>query len=112
MARSEEAKCPFCGKMMDVPHKIRTRLGSDIVGGRCECEAVYVFDQSRHNLGEAYVDALNYACEGKCDNPWELIPGQDYQEITMYYDRRTHSFGKIRHGFENICFILLKKGDK
>ncbi len=112
MARTEEAKCPFCGTIIKIPHKIRTKLGCDIVGGRCECEAVYVLDQSRHNLGEAYVDALNFACEGKYDNPWELIPGEDYQELSLHYDSRTHSFGKSRYGTENICFLLLKKKDK
>ena len=97
MAQIEEAKCPFCEKMIDVPRKIRTKLGSDILGGQCECEAVYVLDQSRNNLGEAYVDALNFACEGKFDNPWELVPGEDYQEFTSHYDLRTHSFGKSRY---------------
>lgn len=105
-----EAKCPFCQRLIDIPHEIRTRLGNYILGGECECGAVYVFDRSGHNLGEAYVDALNFACEGKCDSPWNLIPGEDYEEILLNYEWRTHTFiDRGRRTVENMCFILLKK---
>jgi len=106
----EKAPCPFCGKLIDIPQKIKTALG-DIIGGRCECGAVYVFDRSGHNLGQAFVDALNFACEGKCDDPWELIPGKDYLEILSYYDPRSHTLKQREGGRapENICFIFLKK---
>lgn len=105
----EKAPCPFCGRTIEAPKQIKTALG-DIIGGRCECGAVYVFDRSGHNLGQAFVDALNFACEGKFDNPWELIPGDDYEEVLLHYDKRAHIL-KERGGRaqENICFILLKK---
>ncbi|MEW6214994.1 MAG: PBS lyase, partial [Nitrospirota bacterium] len=91
MRRRGEARCPFCGCMIDIPHEIRTALGNNILGGKCECGAVYVFDRSGHNLGQAFVDALNFACEGKYGNPWDMIPEEDYQEVLLYYDWRTHT---------------------
>lgn len=111
--RGEEARCPFCNRPIDIPHEVRTGLGNYIFGGQCECGAVYVFDRSGHNFGEAFVDALNFACEGKCDNPWDLIPGEDYQEVLLHYDWRSHTFTeKRRRAAENMCFILVKKENK
>ncbi|MBM4140411.1 MAG: hypothetical protein FJ242_02805 [Nitrospira sp.] len=108
----EKASCPFCGKMIDIPQKMRTELG-DIIGGKCACGVVYVFDHSGHNMGQAFVDALNFACEGKCDNPWELIPGEDYEEALLHYEWRTHSFLTKRSRIpDNMCFVLLKKENK
>ncbi|MEW6674835.1 MAG: hypothetical protein AB1348_02275 [Nitrospirota bacterium] len=113
MRRDREPRCPFCGCLFDRPHEIRTKLGNEFSGGRCECGAVYVFDRSGHNLGEAYVDALNFACEGKYDNPWDLIPGEDYKEVFLHYDQRTHTLTDKRGRTpENICFILLKRVNK
>lgn len=110
MKRDREPRCPFCDRLFDRPHEIRARLGNEFSGGKCECGAVYVFDRSGHNLGQAYVDALNFACEGKYDNPWDLIPGEDYEEVLLYYDWRAYSFtDKRQRSAENICFILLKK---
>lgn len=107
--RGKEASCPFCGRMIDIPQKIKTALG-DITGGKCECGAVYVFDRSGHNLGQAFVDALNFACEGKCDNPWDLLPDDDYEEVLLHYDQRAHTLReKGGRMLENICFILIKK---
>jgi hypothetical protein len=90
-----------------------TALGNDILGGRCECGAVYVVDLSGHNLGQAYVDAVNFVCEGKFDNPWDLIPGEDYEEVLLYYDMWTHTLAERKgRAQENLCFILLKKENK
>lgn len=108
-----KAGCPFCKSMIEVPRDIKTGLGNYILGGKCECGAVYVCDRSGHNLGEAFVDALNFACEGRYDNPWELLPEVDYEEVMLHYDWGTHSFVEKRtRAPENICFILLKKANK
>ncbi|MEW6001069.1 MAG: hypothetical protein AB1638_00235 [Nitrospirota bacterium] len=108
--RRREARCPFCDRPIDVPHEVKTESGNYILGGKCECTAIYVFDRSGHSLGEAFVDVLNYACEGKCDNPWDLIPGEDYEEILLRYELN-HTFSESsRRARENMIFILLKKG--
>lgn len=107
--KRKEAACPFCARLIDTPHKIKTAWGGNILGGRCECGAAYVFDRGGHNLGESYVDLLNFVCEGKYDNPWDLIPGEDYQEALLHYDQRTHTLiDKRGRAPENMCFILLK----
>lgn len=105
----KRAACPFCGRLIDVPREIKTALGDNILGGRCECGAVYAFDRSGRNLGQTYVDVLNFACEGRYDNPWELIPGEDYQEALLYYDPKNHTLtDRGGRSQENMCFILLK----
>ncbi|HAK87522.1 MAG TPA: hypothetical protein DHV16_04690 [Nitrospiraceae bacterium] len=81
-------ECPFCGRDITAPGKIKTDLG-EIIGGRCACGAVYVCDLTGHNAGEAYMDALAFA---KGDwNFDEINSDEDYITNDIDYDLRTHS---------------------
>jgi hypothetical protein len=85
-------ECPFCRRPISEPEEITSRFGNTFSGGRCECGAVYVYDQSGHNLGDAYVDALAFACKDDLDRAWKLTPGEDYDVIELSYDARRQRF--------------------
>lgn len=112
-ARYTEAECPFCGRPMDRPHDITARFGNVFAGGACKCGAVYVYDRSGHNLGDAYVDALTYACHGDPDTAWSLTPDEDYKIRSFNYDWRSHSYTEVpdhgRRVSENLLFILITR---
>jgi len=114
--RGEDPRCPFCGRLFERPHDIKTEMGNVFSGGKCGCGAVYIFDRSGHNLGESYVDGLVFACNGDWETAWKLIPDIDYKVESFYYDRENH---KLREGVkkggrpvENLLFISLKNNAK
>ena len=90
--------CPFCEKPIDEPQEIKTSFGSTFTGGKCGCGAVYVFDRGGHNLGDAYVDALAYACNNDWDKAWSLVPDEDY-DLTGAEAEQT---GMDNPGFKNL----------
>jgi hypothetical protein len=103
-------KCPFCEKPLGEPEEIKTGFGSTFTGGRCGCGAAYVYDQGGHNLGEAYVDALVYACDGDWDRAWSLIPDKDYEVREMSYDsRRSRLSSSHKRLSPTFLFILVRK---
>jgi hypothetical protein len=81
-------QCPFCKLLIGEPHEIDTGLGSTFLGGKCSCGAVYGYDRGGHSLGEMYVDALVYACNGDWDRAWSLIPDKDYYVHELSFDSR------------------------
>ena len=103
--------CPFCEQPISEPLEIKTSFGSTFTGGKCGCGAVYVFDRGGHNLGDAYVDALAYACNNDWDKAWSLIPDEDYEVREFSYDRRRHRLKSIpkRGVIPTYLFILIKK---
>lgn len=103
-------RCPFCSRPIDEPREIKARFGNTFTGGSCECGAVYVFDRSGHNLGDAYVDALTYACNEDWDRAWSLNPDEDYEVKELSYDSRRNKFsGNPRRSAGAFLFILVKK---
>jgi len=105
------ATCPFCGEAFKRPEDIRTPLGNIFTGGKCECGAVYIFDRSGHNLGEAYVDGLVFACGNDWERAMSLTPDVDYETRSFYYEQSSHQLAEsVRRGIrtnENILFIKL-----
>jgi len=101
-------ECPFCNKPLEEPIEIRTRFGNTFTGGRCECGAVYVFDRSGHNLGDAYVDGLLYACGDDADRAWSLTPDVDYEIVELGYDTRRKRFSVARRKTPTFLFIQIK----
>jgi hypothetical protein len=87
--KDETAKCPFCAAMIRAPEEIKTEAGG-FIGGRCGCGAVYVCDPTGHNVGEAYLDALTYACGGNITKFDSLNSGENYREAVFNYDMRAH----------------------
>ncbi len=101
--------CPFCARPVGETEEIRTRFGNTFTGGRCECGAVYVYDQSGHNMGDAYVDALTYACGGDWDLAWSLTPEVDYEVIEKTHDiRKSKYMMKTNPRGRTPCYIFVK----
>ncbi|MEC4675630.1 MAG: hypothetical protein VST72_01730 [Nitrospirota bacterium] len=101
--------CPFCKSPIDKPREIENGFGDTFTGGKCVCGAVYIFDRSGHNLGEAYVDGLAYACDGDWDKAWGLIPDEDYEVRELSYDGRRNRFSRTQRKLTaTFLFVLLK----
>ncbi|MGE5892468.1 MAG: hypothetical protein ACM34I_00275 [bacterium] len=106
-------KCPFCGTPFERPGIIKTEL-SEILGGHCQCGAVYACDETGKNLGEIYMDTLVLAAGGDWDRAMKLTPGEDYDEAVFGYISKSHTVPvmKREHRFdfsEKVLFIKLKK---
>jgi hypothetical protein len=87
----DKPTCPFCGTLIERPKGMRTRMPCEMPLGRCTCGAVYACDVTGHNLGEAMVEALVFACNEDWDRAWELLPEEDYLEDQVkHYDYETH----------------------
>lgn len=84
-----EPRCPFCRATFETPRDVSTELGF-FLGGVCSCGAVYTCDPTGRNLGEAFVEALAYVCNEDWDLAWGLTPDEDYEQVTLNYDIRTH----------------------
>ncbi|MCL5024287.1 MAG: hypothetical protein M1497_13165 [Nitrospirae bacterium] len=110
--KDETARCPFCRRFLKVPEEIKTGTG-EILGGRCECGAVYVADPTGHNMGEAYLDALAYACGGDWSVCNTLAPDERYREAVYNYDPRSHKLREpkdVRRDYSGkIIFVKLDK---
>jgi len=105
-------RCPFCERPMTEPGEIKGRFGNSFTGGACECGAVFVYDRSGHNLGDAYVDALTHACGGDWDKAWNLTPDEDYEIRELNYDSRRNKFSGGRRGTAGaFVFIRIKNSE-
>jgi hypothetical protein len=81
--------------MIRAPEEIKTDSGG-FIGGKCECGAFYVCDPTGHNVGEAYLDALTYACGEDFTTFNSLSGGENYREAVFNYDLRTHKLWEVR----------------
>ncbi len=110
--KDETARCPFCRRFLAVPGEIMTETG-EVLGGRCECGAVYVSDPTGHNMGEAYLDALSLACGGDWGTCSSLEAGENYREAVLNYDSRGHKLWETkdrrRDYSSKMIFIKIEK---
>lgn len=106
-------RCPFCDRPIEEPKEIMSRFGNTITGGRCSCSAVYVYDRTGHNMGDAYVDVLNLASDGDLEKAWSMVPEEDYDILELTYNTRRHKFGReaVSRGRPSpgFVFVRLKK---
>jgi len=66
--------------------------------GACQCGAVFVSDQTGHNLGSAMVECLVHACHDNWELAWDLIPEEDYLTGQVEnYDEQTHQVIETRN---------------
>jgi hypothetical protein len=87
----EKPACPFCGRAIERPKDLATRMPTEMPVGMCDCGAVYACDVTGHNLGAAMSEALVFACDGEWDLAWDLLPEEDYLEKHVSnYDPETH----------------------
>lgn len=103
-------QCPFCYSPFERPETLRGDF-TDFLGGRCDCGAVYVCDETGKNLGETMMDGLVFACSNDWDRALSLDPDSDYEERTVPYDYRSHvvktSFRDRMRG--KMIFIKIKR---
>ena len=100
--------CPFCGRGPEGPHNIPMRFG-ETTGGRCECGAVYVFDESGRMLGDAFNDALALLYGEDYDAAYAA--GEDeYEEEIITYEKRLGRYvqGSSPHS-RSAKYLFLKK---
>ena len=87
----DKPSCPFCGRMVEKPKELPTRMPQEMPVGACDCGAVFACDITGHNLGTAMIEALVFACDGDWDLAWDLLPEEDYLEKQVkHYDLETH----------------------
>ncbi|MBN2034443.1 MAG: HEAT repeat domain-containing protein [Deltaproteobacteria bacterium] len=87
----EKPSCPFCGRLIERPKELKTRMPTEMPVGACDCGAVYACDVTGHNLGAAMIEALVFACNGEWDLAWDLLPEDDYLEKQVdNYDDENH----------------------
>jgi hypothetical protein len=83
--------CPFCSSLIEQPKELIARMPHEMPLGKCSCGAVYACDIIGHNLGNAMIDALVFACGGDWDLAWGLLPEEDYLEKRIHdYDLESH----------------------
>lgn len=90
--------CPFCGQNVEPPQTPAQRKMVEFAQGDCPCGAVYVSDQTGHNVGSAMVECLVIACHGNWELAWDLTPEEDYLTAQLDdYDEVTHQVVETRN---------------
>lgn len=90
--------CPFCGQNVAPPQAPVQRKMNEFTMGECQCGAVYVSDQTGHNLGSAMVECLVHASHDNWELAWDLTPEEDYLTDQIDdYDEVTHQVIETRN---------------
>ncbi len=68
-------------------------------GGTCPgCGAVYLLDPTGKNVGEVMMQGLTLAAEKLSKESSSMVAGEDYDDVVLSYDWRTHrSSGEATH---------------
>lgn len=90
--------CPFCGQNVAPPKAPAQRKMNEFTMGECQCGAIYVSDQTGHNLGAAMVECLVHASHDNWELAWDLTPEEDYlTDQIENYDEVTHQVIETRN---------------
>ena len=90
--------CPFCGQNVAPPQAPVQRKMNEFTMGECQCGAIYVSDQTGHNLGAAMVECLVHASHDNWELAWDLTPEDDYLTDQIdNYDEVTHQVIETRN---------------
>lgn len=87
--REVPVACPFCESRVPRPTKLPE--ADQFVGGRCQCGALYVFDETGREGGQILVEGLAILCDGDLDRAMGLSAGRDYEVKDLGYRARSHS---------------------
>ena len=109
-----EPVCPFCRTRIARPAEITISSMERVLGGKCSsCRALYIMDPTSRNVGEVMLQALVLASQELSKEASDMIAGEDYDDVILSYDWRTHrSSGEPRsfmdrHG--RMYFLKVKK---
>ncbi len=94
-----ELVCPFCRTELARPANIRLNSTDVVAGGTCSgCGAVYLLDPTGKNVGEVMMQGLTIAAERLSKDIGSIVAGEDYEDVVLHYDWRTHrSSGEAKH---------------
>lgn len=70
-----------------------------VQGGRCGCGAFYLVDPTGKNVGEVMMQTLSLAAQELSKDISALIAGEDYEDVVLSYDWRTHRSTGVPMGF-------------
>lgn len=85
---------------------------SEAEGGRCECGAIYIFDETGRFLGEAFMDALALLFDQDYDKALSATE-DDYEEETITFDKRMNRFVNDSRQISHVSkYLFLKKKEK
>ncbi len=90
---TEEPRCPFCFSKIEQPKELPSRKIIEFPLGVCSnCNAVYAYDATGHNMGAAFIEGLLFACNEDDYLAFSLSHGEDYTDaIVGNYDIFSHS---------------------
>lgn len=87
--------CPFCWEWLPNP-VLMTEVfsGGGTRGGRCECGAVFVVDDTGKAGGQALMDAQALACDGDLDRAAAIQEGVDFELKTKAFQAMSDPFSR------------------
>jgi len=109
-----EPVCPFCRTRIARPAEIEISPMERVLGGKCSgCGALYLVDPTSKNVGEVMVQALGLAAREISKEVSDMVAGEDYDDVILSYDWRTHrSSGEPRSfadRYGRLYFLKVKK---
>ena len=86
-----ELVCPFCRTGLKRPTQLRLSAAEAVAGGTCTgCGAIYLLDPTGKNVGEVMMQGLTLAADRLSMDMSSMVPGEDYEDVVLSYDWRTH----------------------
>lgn len=76
---SERPRCPFCGQPFGKPSEVDPKHEGDFCRLFCACGAVGAYDATGHNLGDALMEAIAFACEDDWEKALDMEADKDYE---------------------------------
>ncbi len=71
-----------------------------VPGGKCgSCGALYILDPTSKNVGQVMMQGLDMAAAELSKDSTDLVAGEDYEDIILSYDWRTHRSAGVPKGF-------------
>ena len=69
-----------------------------VLGGKCRtCGSLYLYDPTSKNLGEVMLQTLGLAAQELSKDVSDMVAGEDYDDVILSYDVRTHrSSGEVK----------------
>ncbi len=83
---------------------MRLSAGEVVAGGTCTgCGAVYLLDPTGKNVGEVMMQGLTLAAERLSKDTGSMVAGEDYEDIVLSYNWRTHRSSGEAKNFMDGC---------
>jgi hypothetical protein len=99
--------CPFCWEWLPTPQiQLKSFSGSECMGGRCECGAFFVVDETGKSGGTALLDVQAVASDGDLERAMTLREGVDFELKTKGYHGESGSASGNARGHSHMDPIL------